>query len=149
MIATKTTTLLVTMAILGIVPIAAHAQQAVNLEALVDQSGTAAQTSDPAQATIATNNDQDSNTNTNTNTPINFAIVTVGPFSSATSNPVLTSPNTFTASDTDTNLMNQDEELASTPSNILAPLLTLSQNPNFPVSSESETTADIIPGTVG
>jgi hypothetical protein len=104
MIATKTTTLVVTMALLGIVPVVAHAQDTVNITELLTQtgtptqSGTAVQTSAPAQEATSAVVDSD----TNTNTPINFAIVTVGPFSTVTSNPAQAS----TASDDDSNTAN-------------------------------------------
>src|SRR5215203_1342234 len=79
MIATKTTTLLVTMAVLGIVPVAAHAQP-IDITELVAQEGTATQISAPEQPTSAAVVDDD----TNTNTPINFNIVQVGAFSPGT-----------------------------------------------------------------
>ena len=105
MIATRTMSVIVTMAVLGIVPVAAHAQQLVDLDQLVTQSGTATSTSEPGQAQTPQITDNDLNTNTATNTPINFAIVAVGPFNSgtATSDPALTTPFEFTASDADTN----------------------------------------------
>jgi hypothetical protein len=61
MIATKTTALMVTMAVLGIVPVAAHAQT-VDIQELADQSGTATQTSSPNQEAAAVNEDPDTNT---------------------------------------------------------------------------------------
>jgi hypothetical protein len=94
MIATKTTTLLVTMAVLGIVPLAAHAQP-ISITDLIAQSGTATQDSTPEQNTnaIQTDNDQ------NTNTPVNFVIVSQGAMSSAST--TIDAP--FVATDEDTN----------------------------------------------
>jgi hypothetical protein len=94
MIATKTTTLLVTMAVLGIVPVAAHAQP-VSIVDLVEQSGTASQDSTPQQDTNAIQTDNDENTNT----PVNFVIVSQGALSSAST--TITAP--FIATDEDTN----------------------------------------------
>jgi|SRR5919107_1089529 hypothetical protein len=94
MIATKTTTLLVTMAVLGIVPVAAHAQP-ISITDLIAQTGTATQDSAPEQDTNAIQTDNDENTNT----PVNFVIVSQGALSSATT--TITAP--FVASDEDTN----------------------------------------------
>jgi|SRR5215203_1874273 len=94
MIATKTTTLLVTMAVLGIVPVAAHAQP-INIEDLIATEGTGTQGSAPRQNANAVVTDDDENTNT----PVNFVIVSQGAYS--TSSPSIIAP--FTASDTDTN----------------------------------------------
>jgi hypothetical protein len=99
MIATKTTTLLVTMAVLGIVPVAAHAQP-IDITELVAQEGTATQISAPEQPTSAAVVDDD----TNTNTPINFNIVQVGAFSPGTAT---TATQPFTASDEDVNAVSQ------------------------------------------
>jgi len=94
MIATKTTTLLVTMAVLGIVPVAAHAQP-INITDLIAQSGTATQDSAPQQTANAVQTDNDQNTNT----PVNFIITSQGAMSSSTT--TITAP--FMASDDDTN----------------------------------------------
>ena len=111
MIATKTTTLLVTMAVLGIVPVAAHAQP-INITDLIAQSGTATQDSAPEQSTNALQSDNDENTNT----PVNFVIVSQGALSSATT--TISAP--FIASDEDTNTnaaaATQDAPLTLTPS---------------------------------
>jgi len=111
MIATKTTTLLVTMAVLGIVPVAAHAQ-AISITDLIEQSGTATQYSAPEQSTNALQSDNDENTNT----PVNFVIVSQGALSSAST--TITAP--FVASDEDTNTnaaaATQDAPLTLTPS---------------------------------
>ena len=111
MIATKTTTLLVTMAVLGIVPVAAHAQP-INITDLIAQSGTATQDSAPEQSTNALQSDNDENTNT----PVNFVIVSQGALSSAST--TITAP--FIASDEDTNTnaaaATQDAPLTLTPS---------------------------------
>src|SRR5215208_775320 len=94
MIATKTTTLLVTMAVLGIVPVAAHAQP-ISITDLIAQSGTATQDSAPEQNTNALQSDNDENTNT----PVNFVIVSQGALSSAST----TIEGPFVATDEDTN----------------------------------------------
>src|SRR5215212_3408945 len=94
MIATKTTTLLVTMAVLGIVPVAAHAQP-ISITDLIAQSGTATQYSAPEQNANALQSDNDANTNT----PVNFVITSQGAMSSATT--TINAP--FVATDEDTN----------------------------------------------
>jgi hypothetical protein len=110
MIATKTTTLLVTMAVLGIVPVAAHAQP-ISITDLIAQSGTATQDSTPEQDTnaIQTDNDQ------NTNTPVNFVIVSQGALSSAST--TIEAPFVATDDDTNTNTAaaTQDAPLILTP----------------------------------
>ena len=77
MIATRTMSMMVTMAILGVVPAVAHAQQVVDLDQLVTQSGTQGLNSEPVQVQTQEVSDTDSNTNTLNNQPINFAIVAV------------------------------------------------------------------------
>ena len=81
MIATKTTTLMVAMAVMGIVPVAAHAQS-VDLLELVEQSGTAEQISAPEQEQGAANVDEDTNTpisnDEDRNAPTNVLFATVG-----------------------------------------------------------------------
>ena len=149
MIATRTMSVLVTMAVLGIVPVAAHAQQVVNLNELVEQSGTTASNSEPAQAQTPEIIDSDSNTNTATNNPVNFAIVTVGPFNTgtATSDSALTTPFTFTASDTDSNTI-VDEQTQNAPvTQNLGQAADQDQNPSFPVSTMTDIIADLFPGT--
>ena len=137
------------MAVLGIVPVAAHAQQVVDLDQLVTQSGTSAQTSEPNQAQVPQLHDEDVNTNTASNTPINFAIVAVGPFNSGTqtSNPALTTPQEITATDADTNVMSSEQTQAAPVTQFPSQTLTPSQDPVFPVSSVSEILADLMPGT--
>ena len=149
MIATRTMSLMVTMAVLGIVPVAAHAQQVVDLDQLVSQTGTAALTSEPAQAQTPQIFDQDTNTNTATNTPINFAIVAVGPFNSgtATSDPALNTPFTFAASDTDSNTITEEQTQNAPVSQSLTQGQGQEQSPAFPVSSVTEIVADLFPGT--
>jgi hypothetical protein len=149
MIATRTMSVVVTMAVLGIVPVAAHAQQTVNLNELVEQSGTTASTSNPAQAQTPEIIDSDTNTNTATNNPINFAIVTVGPFNTgtATSDSALTTPFTFTASDDDSNAITTEQTQNAPVDQNLGQGLTQEQTPTFPVSSVSEIVADLFPGT--
>jgi hypothetical protein len=111
MIATKTTTLLVTMAVLGIVPVAAHAQP-INITDLIAQSGTATQDSAPEQSTNALQSDNDENTNT----PVNFVIVSQGALSSAST--TITAPFVATDEDTNTNAAaaTQDAPLTLNPS---------------------------------
>jgi hypothetical protein len=149
MIATRTMSLMVTMAVLGIVPVAAHAQQVVDLDELVDLTGTTASTSNPAQAQTPEITDSDTNTNTATNNPINFAIVTVGPFNTgtATSESALNTPFTFTASDDDSNTIVGEQNQDAPVTQNLGQALTQEQNPTFPVSSVSEIVADLFPGT--
>ena len=72
MIATKTTALMVAMAVIGIVPVAAHAQT-VDIAELLEQSGSAEQISAPSQDQGAANVDEDHNT------PTNVIFATVGP----------------------------------------------------------------------
>jgi|SRR5215212_1108694 len=117
MIATKTTTLLVTMAVLGIVPIAAQAQP-IDITDLVAQEGTSEQTSAPNQESDAAVLDDD----TNTNTPINFNVVQVGAFSPGT---VATATQPFTASDDDVNAV----ELTPTQTAPQTPTATQTQTP--------------------
>jgi hypothetical protein len=149
MIATRTMSLMVTMAVLGIVPVAAHAQQVVNLNELVDQTGTASLTSEPAQAQIPTINDQDTNINTASNTPINFAIVAVGPFNSGTasSDPTLTTPFTFAATDDDSHTITGEQTQDAPVDQNQGQGVSQTQNPNFPVSSMTDIVADLFPGT--
>jgi hypothetical protein len=94
MIATRTMSLMVTMAILGIVPVAAHAQP-ISVEDLISQLGTASQDSSPEQDTVAVQTDNDENTNT----PINFVLVSQGALSTAST--TITAP--FEATDDDDN----------------------------------------------
>src|SRR5688500_11265547 len=95
MIATKTTTLLVTMAVLGIVPVAAHAQP-IDIQDLVVQHGTATQESEPEQTANAVVTDDDENTNA----PVNFVITSQGAFSSSTT--TITAPSSLTDNDSNT-----------------------------------------------
>jgi hypothetical protein len=149
MIATRTMSVMVTMAVLGIVPVAAHAQQVVDLDALVTQSGTPEVTSTPVQMQEQTLSDTDSNTNLQTNQPINFAIVIGGPFNTGTtsSNPTLETPATIIADDTDTNTnantQNQDAPVTQS----LTQGQGQEQSPQFPVSSATDILADLFPGT--
>ena len=102
MIATKTTALMVTMAVLGIVPVAAHAQT-VDIQELVVQTGAPLQSLDPDQEASTVNSDGE-----DTNQPINVVFATVGPYGTLTAtqqNPV---------DDTD-NLINDVEEGQATP----------------------------------
>jgi len=148
MIATRTMSVMVTMALLGVVPVVAHAQQVVDLDQLVTQSGTATSTSEPAQTQTQTVNDQDTNINTASNTPINFAIFVGGPFNSgtATSNPTLNSPFTFAATDDDTNTNVGEQNQNAPVTQSVTQDQTQEQNPGFPVSSVTDIASDIFPG---
>jgi hypothetical protein len=147
MIATRTMSMMVTMALLGVVPVVAHAQQVVDLDQLVSQTGTAEVTSTPAQLQTQELSDTDTNTNTLTNTPINFAIVAVGPFNTGTasSDPALSTPVTFVAddSDTNTNLGTQTQDAPVSQSQTQGQAQ--EQSPSFPVSSITEIVADLFP----
>lgn len=149
MIATRTMSVIVTMAVLGIVPVAAHAQQLVDLEQLVTQSGAPEVTSTPAQVQPQTLSDTDTNTNVLTNQPINFAFVAVGPFNTGTasSDPALDTPATLIADDSDTNTNVGTQTQEAPVSQSLTQGLGLEQSPDFPVSSVSEFVADLFPGT--
>ena len=149
MIATRTISVMVTMAVLGIVPVAAHAQQVVDLEQLVTQSGAPEVTSTPAQVQPQTLSDTDTNTNVLTNQPINFAFVAVGPFNTGTasSDPALDTPATLIADDSDTNTNVGTQTQEAPVSQSLTQGLGLEQGPDFPVSSVSEFVADLFPGT--
>ena len=149
MIATRTMSVIVTMAVLGIVPVAAHAQQLVDLDQLVTQSGAPEVTSTPAQVQPQTLSDTDTNTNVLTNQPINFAFVAVGPFNTGTasSDPALDTPATLIADDSDTNTNVGTQTQEAPVSQSLTQGLGLEQSPDFPVSSVSEFVADLFPGT--
>ena len=95
MIATKTATLLVTMAVLGIVPVAAHAQD-ISITDLIAQEGTATQDSAPEQDANAALVTED----TNTAAPTNFVITSQGAFSSSTT--TITAPAAVTDDDLNT-----------------------------------------------
>ena len=82
------------MAVLGIVPIAAHAQP-ITINELMELTETGTQTSAPQQDATAAVVDDD----TNTNTPVNFVIQATGAFSTATT--TITAP--FIATDDDSN----------------------------------------------
>jgi hypothetical protein len=73
MVAAKATSLMVAMAVLGVVPVAAHAQTIDILE-LVDQEVSEEQVSAPNQEESAANVDED------TFMPTNIVFATVGPF---------------------------------------------------------------------
>jgi hypothetical protein len=140
---------LVTMAVLGIVPVAAHAQQTVNLNELVEQTGTTASTSNPAQAQTPEITDNDLNSNTATNTPINLAIVAFGPFNSGTttSNPTLTTPFAFSASDDDSNTITTEQTQNAPVTQNLGQANDQTQTPTFPVSSVNDIMTELFPGT--
>jgi hypothetical protein len=149
MIATRTMSMMVTMALLGVVPVVAHAQQVVDLDALINQKETAGITSEPAQIQTQELSDKDTNVNTLTNTPINFAIVAVGPFNTGTasSDTALDTPVTFVAddSDTNTNLGTQTQDAPVSQSQTQAQAQ--EQSPSFPVTGITEIVADVFPGT--
>jgi hypothetical protein len=150
MIATRTMSIMVTMALLGVVPAVAHAQQVVDLDQLVTQSGTPVLNSEPAQVQTQELSDTDTNTNTLTNQPINFAIVAVGPFNTGTasSDPALGgTPVSFVAddSDTNTNLGTQTQDAPASQS--LTQAQGQEQSPAFPVSSVNDIVTDLFPAT--
>jgi hypothetical protein len=149
MIATRTMSMMVTIALLGVVPVVAHAQQVVDLGQLVSQSGTAKQSSEPGQAQIPQIYDQDKNINTATNTPINFAVVAVGPFNAGTasSDSDLATSQTFKASDEDTNTIIGEQTQDAPVTQNLGQGLSNEQNPEFPVSSVNDILALALPGT--
>jgi hypothetical protein len=121
MIATKTTILVVAMAVIGIVPVAAHAQPTVNINELVEQSGTSDQVSAPVQDQDQAQIDEDRNT------PVNVVFATVGPFGA------LTAPQTSIVDDRDTlassQEQNQNASATQTPSQTQTPF----QAPTFTV----------------
>lgn len=149
MIATRTMSMMVTMALLGVVPAVAHAQQVVDLDALIAQEGTAGVTSEPAQAQFQTLSDPDTNTNTLTNAPINFAIVAVGPFNSGTasSDPALSTPATLLADDSDTNTITGTQTQDAPVAQSQEQSQITEQSPEFPVTGITEIVADLFPGT--
>ena len=73
MIATKTTTLMVAMAVIGIVPVAAHAQE-VNIEEIAALVSALESTNTAANDQSAANVDEDQNTSNN----VAFATVGAG-----------------------------------------------------------------------
>ena len=77
MIATKTTILMVTMAAIGIVPVAAHAQS-VDIIELSELAGNAELVSAPSQDQGQANVDEDRNT------PVNFLFANVAPGGTST-----------------------------------------------------------------
>jgi len=130
MIATKTTTLLVTMAVLGIVPIAAHAQP-IDITELVAQEGTATQASAPDQESSAANVDDD--TTTQNNVPITYVVNTVGPDGTATT--TITQPATNV--NTDNDVQANDNDATQTAPLTLTPTQTqagIEQDPTFSVT---------------
>ena len=147
MIATRTMSMMVTMALLGVVPVVAHAQQVVDLDQLVSQTGTAEVTSTPTQLQTQELSDTDTNINTLTNTPINFAIVAVGPFNTGTasSDPALKTPATLIADDSDTNTNVGTQTQDAPVSQSLTQGQAQEQSPDFPVSSITDIVADLFP----
>jgi hypothetical protein len=134
MIATKTTTLMVAMAVLGIVPVVAHAQT-VDIDELVDQSGTpdqsntATQTSSPNQEETAANVEGD-----DTTTPTNVVFATVGPGGT------LTAPLTSTVTDNDV-FANSQTETQTAPATQTAT--------NTPTQTQTQSSSQIPTLTVG
>lgn len=149
MIATRTMSMMVTMALLGVVPAVAHAQQVVDLGALLAQEGTAGVTSEPDQAQFQTLSDTDTNTNSLTNQPINFAIVAVGPFNTGTasSDPALTTPATLLADDSDTNTITGTQTQDAPVAQNQEQNQIQEQSPEFPVTGITNIVADLFPGT--
>src|ERR687898_343553 len=130
MIATKTTTLMVAMAVMGIVPVAAHAQS-VDLLELVEQSGTAEQISAPDQEQGAANVDEDTNTpisnDEDRNAPTNVLFATVG-FGGT-----LEAPMTSTVDDADVLANSQTETQEAPVNNIPSQTQTPIQAPTLTV----------------
>ena len=97
---------MVAMAVIGIVPVAAHAQT-VDIVELLEQSGSAEQVSAPNQEQGQANIDEDRNTQNN------VVFATMGP------NSTLTSANTNTIEDSDVlaneQAQNQDATATQTP----------------------------------
>jgi hypothetical protein len=130
MIATKTTTLLVTMAVLGIVPVAAHAQP-INITELVAQEGTATGASAPSQESTAANVDDD--TTTQTSVPITYVVNTVGPDGTATT--TITQPSSNVNTDNDVQANDNDATQTAPQSTTLGQAITaVEQDPTFTVS---------------
>jgi len=130
MIATKTTTLLVTMAVLGIVPVAAQAQP-IDIAELVAQEGTATGASAPSQESTAVNVDDD--TNTQTSVPITYVVNTVGPDGTATT--TITQPATNVVTDNDVQANDNDETQTAPQTTTLAQAITaVEQDPTFSVT---------------
>ena len=116
MVAAKTTSLMVAMAVLGIVPVAAHAQTIDILE-LVDQEVSEEQVSAPNQEESAANVDED------TFMPTNIVFATVGPFGT------LNVDFTSTINDED-DLANSQTETQSADANQIPILI---QSPTFTI----------------
>jgi len=116
MVAAKTTSLMVAMAVLGVVPVAAHAQTLDILE-LVDQEVAEEQISAPNQEESAANVDED------TFMPTNIVFATVGPFGT------LNVDFTSTINDED-DLANSQTETQSADANQIP---TLIQSPTFTI----------------
>ena len=116
MVAAKTTSLMVAMTILGIVPVAAHAQTIDILE-LVDQEISEEQISAPNQEESAANVDED------TFMPTNIVFATVGPFGT------LNVDFTSTINDED-DLANSQTETQSADANQIPALI---QSPTFTI----------------
>jgi|SRR5215208_1980031 len=130
MIATKTTTLLVTMAVLGIVPIAAQAQP-ITIGELVSQYGTATQGSAPSNEASAANVDDD--TTTQTAAPITYVVNTVGPGGTSTTTVDQPAANVNTDNDVQTN----DDDATQTAPLTLTPnqgQAGIEQDPTFSVT---------------
>jgi hypothetical protein len=116
MVAAKATSLMVAMAVLGVVPVAAHAQTIDILE-LVDQEVSEEQVSAPNQEESAANVDED------TFMPTNIVFATVGPFGT------LNVDFTSTINDEDA-LANSQTETQSADTNQIP---TLIQSPTFTI----------------
>ena len=118
MVAAKTTSLMVAMAVLGIVPVAAHAQtETIDILELVDQEVAEEQISAPNQEESAANVDED------TFMPTNIVFATVGPFGT------LNVDFTSTINDED-DLANSQTETQSADANQIPILI---QSPTFTI----------------
>jgi hypothetical protein len=137
MVAAKATSLMVAMAVLGVVPVAAHAQTIDILE-LVDQEVSEEQVSAPNQEESAANVDEDvseeqvsapnqeesaANVDEDTFMPTNIVFATVGPFGT------LNVDFTSTINDEDA-LANSQTETQSADTNQIP---TLIQSPTFTI----------------
>jgi hypothetical protein len=122
MIATKTTTLMVAMALMGIVPVAAHAQSAVDIEEI-------AQAVAILESANTAGNDQDAaNVDSDTNTGTNAVFATVG--AGGSFNAVNT--NTVNDDDTQGNALTGTSTAAS--SQTSNPAVTATQQPTLTVA---------------
>jgi hypothetical protein len=122
MIATKTTTLMVAMAVMGIVPVAAHAQSAVDIEEIAQAVAIL------ESANTAGNEQGAANVDSDTNTGTNAVFATVGAGGTFDS----TNSNTVNDDDTQTNGLTGTATAASEQSSTQN--LTATQQPTLTVA---------------